>query len=46
MGKFSDYKKKVKDNPCYYCDYLNCRKGHKCSYYKKYAKSKNAKGRC
>lgn len=40
MGRYSDYKKKVKNNPCYYCDYQTCRKGHKCKVYKKYVKSK------
>lgn len=41
----SFHKKKIKCDPCNYCDFLHCRKGHKCSYFKKYVKSRKAKGR-
>ena len=37
MGKHSDYKKQ-KSMLCHYCDYLSCRKGHKCKQYKKFVK--------
>lgn len=43
MGKYSNYKRMIKSNPCYYCDYLLCRKGHKCKYYKKYVKKYSRK---
>ena len=45
MGKFSNYKKLPKLNSCYWCDYLTCRKGHKCSTYKKHAKKFKQKDR-
>ena len=45
MGKFSNYKKIPKLNLCYWCDYLTCRKGHKCSTYKKHAKKFKQKDR-
>lgn len=31
MSKRSDYKKNIKYDPCAWCDFLHCRKGHKCS---------------
>lgn len=37
MGKLSDYKKKTTAE-CHYCDYCTCRKGHKCKWYKRWAK--------
>ena len=38
MGKHSDYKKKTTAE-CHWCDYKHkCRKGHKCSWYKRLVK--------
>ena len=37
MGIRSDYKKNT-TKECHYCDYLTCRKGHKCKWYKKFVK--------
>lgn len=38
MGKHSDYKKRT-TGECHWCDFpKNCRKGHKCSRYKRLAK--------
>lgn len=37
MGVHSDYKKNT-TKECHYCDYLTCRKGHKCKWYKKFVK--------
>ena len=44
MGKNADYKKKTMAE-CHWCDY-SCRKGHRCSRYKKFAKkfSRRIKG--
>ena len=38
MGKYSDYKK-VTCKECHFCDYLICRKGHKCKWYKRFVKN-------
>lgn len=37
MGRRCDYKKQT-IKICHYCDYDNCRKGHKCRWYKKFVK--------
>ena len=37
--------KKTTTKECAWCDYRVCRKGHKCSWYKKYVKQFNKKGR-
>lgn len=38
MGIRSDYKK-VTTKECYYCDWAyKCRKGHPCTWYKKFVK--------
>ena len=37
--------KKSSSGYCYYCDYLTCRKGHSCSKYKEWVKSKFSKKR-
>ena len=43
MGR-NDYKKlTVKE--CRFCDYLTCRKGHKCKHYKKHIKSIKQRGK-
>ena len=33
------YYKKKDSACCWYCDYYTCRKGHHCSYYKKWVKN-------
>ena len=45
MDKRLDYKKNIKYDPCAWCDFLHCRKGHKCSVYKREAKKYGKKGR-
>ena len=35
--KSNNYKK-LMGRDCKYCDYIKCRKGHKCNQYKKFAK--------
>ena len=39
MGKYSDYKKRTTFE-CHWCHFrgLKCKKGHKCSWYKKWVK--------
>lgn len=38
MGKHSDYKKTT-TKECWYCDWsYKCRKGHPCTWYKKFIK--------
>ena len=37
MGKHSDYKK-ITTFECNWCDYRTCRKGHPCTWYKKFVK--------
>lgn len=35
--------KKLMGRECKYCDYVTCRKGHKCNEYKKFAKKYSPK---
>lgn len=44
MGKRGNYKKRTTAE-CHYCDYLTCRKGHKCSWYKRLVKKFKTKRR-
>lgn len=44
MGKRDNYKKRTTAE-CHYCDYLTCRKGHKCSWYKRFVKKFKTKRR-